>query len=179
MCLATSGAEGHPTARMVLLRGLDDRGLRFYTSYFSRKGRELSETRSRRMRLLVGYARTPSARRRIGNPALRGRVRRVLRIAAARPPPRRLGIRTERAGRFARDARRTLRAFPRPLRGRRSPAPALVGRLPDRAGSFRILARPPQPLTRSRGILARRRFVDHPPAIAMSRRWAEGTLSSS
>jgi pyridoxamine 5'-phosphate oxidase len=43
MCLATSGAEGHPRARMVLLRGLDDRGLRFYTSYFSRKGRELSE----------------------------------------------------------------------------------------------------------------------------------------
>jgi pyridoxamine 5'-phosphate oxidase len=43
MCAATSGGQGHPTARMVLLRGLDDRGLRFYTSYFSRKGRELSE----------------------------------------------------------------------------------------------------------------------------------------
>ena len=28
---------------MVLLRGLDERGLRFYTSYFSRKGRELTE----------------------------------------------------------------------------------------------------------------------------------------
>jgi pyridoxamine 5'-phosphate oxidase len=43
MCVATSGAEGRPTARMVLMRGLDERGLRFYTSYFSRKGRELSE----------------------------------------------------------------------------------------------------------------------------------------
>ena len=43
MCLATADAAGHPSARMVLLRGLDDRGLRFYTSYFSRKGRELSE----------------------------------------------------------------------------------------------------------------------------------------
>jgi pyridoxamine 5'-phosphate oxidase len=43
MCLATADAAGKPSARMVLLRGLDDRGLRFYTSYFSRKGRELSE----------------------------------------------------------------------------------------------------------------------------------------
>ena len=43
MCLATVGPGGRPSARMVLLRGLDDRGLRFYTSYFSRKGRELSE----------------------------------------------------------------------------------------------------------------------------------------
>jgi pyridoxamine 5'-phosphate oxidase len=40
MCLATC-AGGRPSARMVLLRGLDDRGLSFYTSYFSRKGVEL------------------------------------------------------------------------------------------------------------------------------------------
>ncbi len=43
MCLATADASGEPSARMVLLRGLDDRGLVFYTSYFSRKGRELTE----------------------------------------------------------------------------------------------------------------------------------------
>lgn len=43
MCVATADAAGHPSARMVLLRGLDDRGLIFYTSYFSRKGRELIE----------------------------------------------------------------------------------------------------------------------------------------
>lgn len=43
MCLATAGAQGRPSARMVLLRGLDGRGLRFYTSYCSRKGRDLSE----------------------------------------------------------------------------------------------------------------------------------------
>lgn len=42
MCLATADG-GRPSARIVLLRGLDERGLRFYTSYFSRKGRELSE----------------------------------------------------------------------------------------------------------------------------------------
>jgi pyridoxamine 5'-phosphate oxidase len=43
MCLATCDAQNRPSARMVLLRGLDDRGLRFYTSYESRKARELAE----------------------------------------------------------------------------------------------------------------------------------------
>jgi len=43
MCLATLGPLGRPSARMVLLRGLDERGLRFFTSYGSRKGRELAE----------------------------------------------------------------------------------------------------------------------------------------
>ncbi|HZV77150.1 MAG TPA: pyridoxamine 5'-phosphate oxidase [Candidatus Babeliales bacterium] len=43
MCLATADAQARPSARVVLLRGLDQRGLRFYTSYLSRKGRELAE----------------------------------------------------------------------------------------------------------------------------------------
>ncbi len=42
MCLGTADGQGRPSARMVLLRGLDDRGLRFYTSYESRKGRDLA-----------------------------------------------------------------------------------------------------------------------------------------
>ncbi len=41
MCVATADSAARPSARIVLLRGLDDRGLRFYTSYESRKGREL------------------------------------------------------------------------------------------------------------------------------------------
>ncbi|MGE3805514.1 MAG: pyridoxamine 5'-phosphate oxidase [Gemmataceae bacterium] len=41
MTLATSTAEGSPSARMVLLRGFDERGFVFYTCYESRKGREL------------------------------------------------------------------------------------------------------------------------------------------
>jgi pyridoxamine 5'-phosphate oxidase len=41
MCVATADAGGQPSARVVLLRGLDDRGLIFYTSYFSRKARQL------------------------------------------------------------------------------------------------------------------------------------------
>jgi len=39
--LATTDAEGQPSARLVLLRGIDQRGFVFFTNYNSRKGREL------------------------------------------------------------------------------------------------------------------------------------------
>jgi len=45
MNLATSGAGGRPSARIVLLKGVDERGFVFYTNYSSRKGREIAETR--------------------------------------------------------------------------------------------------------------------------------------
>lgn len=41
MALATTTLEGRPSARMVLLKGFDERGFVFYTNYESRKGREL------------------------------------------------------------------------------------------------------------------------------------------
>ncbi|HEY4564652.1 MAG TPA: pyridoxamine 5'-phosphate oxidase [Thermoanaerobaculia bacterium] len=43
MTLATADREGRPSARVVLLKGLDERGLVFYTNYDSRKGQELAE----------------------------------------------------------------------------------------------------------------------------------------
>lgn len=42
MCLATAAPDAHPSARMVLLKGVDERGFVFYTDYRSRKGRELA-----------------------------------------------------------------------------------------------------------------------------------------
>ena len=39
--LATVDDRGHPDARVLLLRGLDERGLAFYTNYRSSKGRQL------------------------------------------------------------------------------------------------------------------------------------------
>jgi len=41
MTLATTGRDGRPAARTVLLKGCDGRGFVFYTNYESRKGREL------------------------------------------------------------------------------------------------------------------------------------------
>ena len=41
MTLATVDAEGMPNARMVLLKGTDDRGFVFYSNTESQKGREL------------------------------------------------------------------------------------------------------------------------------------------
>jgi pyridoxamine 5'-phosphate oxidase len=41
MTLATATPDGRPSARVVLLRGLDERGLTFFTSRTSRKGDEL------------------------------------------------------------------------------------------------------------------------------------------
>jgi pyridoxamine 5'-phosphate oxidase len=43
MTLATADRQGRPSARVVLLKGLDERGFIFYTNYNSRKGRELEE----------------------------------------------------------------------------------------------------------------------------------------
>jgi len=43
MTLATADGDGAPSARIVLLKGADERGLRFFTNYESRKARELAE----------------------------------------------------------------------------------------------------------------------------------------
>jgi pyridoxamine 5'-phosphate oxidase len=42
MTLATVGETGRPSTRVVLLKGLDERGLVWFTNYESRKGRELA-----------------------------------------------------------------------------------------------------------------------------------------
>lgn len=41
MTLATAAADGAPSARIVLLKGVDERGFVFFTNYDSRKGNEL------------------------------------------------------------------------------------------------------------------------------------------
>ena len=46
MTLATLSAQGKPIARMVLLKGLDEKGFVFYTNYDSAKGKQLTETDS-------------------------------------------------------------------------------------------------------------------------------------
>jgi pyridoxamine 5'-phosphate oxidase len=43
MALATVGKDGQPSVRMVLLKGIDQKGFCFYTNMESRKGRELAD----------------------------------------------------------------------------------------------------------------------------------------
>ncbi|HLO95559.1 MAG TPA: pyridoxamine 5'-phosphate oxidase [Burkholderiaceae bacterium] len=42
MTLATVGEDGRPSTRIVLIKGVDERGIVWYTNYDSRKGRELA-----------------------------------------------------------------------------------------------------------------------------------------
>lgn len=42
MTLATADARGRPSARIVLLKGVDEKGFLFFTNYESRKGLELA-----------------------------------------------------------------------------------------------------------------------------------------
>jgi pyridoxamine 5'-phosphate oxidase len=44
MTVATVGIDGQPSARVVLLRGYDERGFTFFTNYESHKGHELAHT---------------------------------------------------------------------------------------------------------------------------------------
>lgn len=44
MAVATVGADGQPSVRMVLLKGHDERGFVFYTNYESRKATQIFET---------------------------------------------------------------------------------------------------------------------------------------
>jgi pyridoxamine 5'-phosphate oxidase len=44
VALATASPEGHPSVRMVLAKGFDDRGFKFHTGHGSRKAQELGAT---------------------------------------------------------------------------------------------------------------------------------------
>jgi pyridoxamine 5'-phosphate oxidase len=43
MTLATASQEGRPSARIVLMKSADERGIGFFTNYASRKGKELAQ----------------------------------------------------------------------------------------------------------------------------------------
>ena len=133
VCLATVDAAGQPDARMVLLKGFDERGFRFFTNEGSAKGAQLAGSPAA---ALVFYWRELDRQVRV-----RGRVERVApsesdEYFASRP-------RESMVGAWASPQSEAL-AGPRrarapggggrvPLRGRgRSPA-ALLGRLPGRS----------------------------------------------
>ena len=70
MTLATADAGGRPSARTVLLKGVDERGFIFFTNYESRKGKELLS--NPQAALVFHWAREP--RRQV---LVQGRVERL------------------------------------------------------------------------------------------------------
>jgi len=88
MTLATVDADGNPSARIVLLKGADERGFTFFTNYASRKGRDLA---ARARAALLFY--WPELERQI---RIEGAVTRVdagesTQYFAGRPRPSQLG----------------------------------------------------------------------------------------
>src|SRR3546814_20132659 len=59
MALATVGEDGMPSCRMVLLKGYDAQGFVFYTTYESRKGRQLLAIGKAALRFLWKSLRRP------------------------------------------------------------------------------------------------------------------------
>ena len=102
MTLATVDDDGLPSCRYVLLRGVDERGFRFFTNYRSAKARDLDATRPGRADVGLARAAPLDARDRPGPAAARRGERRVLRLAPARQPDRGVGVAAERGHRESR-----------------------------------------------------------------------------
>ena len=157
MTLGTVDADGTPDARIVLVRGADERGFAFYTN--SRQRQEPPARSARRRVGGVQLARSappgPGARPR--RAARRPpRATPTSRRASAPEPDRRVGVAAERGD------RRPGRARP-PRRRRRGALPGIgraastaLGRVAAGPGGFRVLAGPPEPSPRSPPLPPRR-----------------------
>ena len=154
VALATATADGAPSVRMVLLKGADEQGLLFFTSYESRKGRELAE--NPRAAILIHM---PGRQIRVEGPVERVPTRRVGRVLgdeAAGQPDRGDGLEPERADRVARGARGAVRR-PRPVASGRVAQARALGRLPARPRVVRVLGAPREPPARPHPLPPRRR----------------------
>ena len=167
MVVATVSGDGLPSSRMVLLKGVDEGGFRFFTNLGSRKGAELSA--NHRCSLLFPWHALERQVRVDGvAEELRPRGRRgVLRDPAAGRPARRLGLAPVQRGALAPGARRGVRRDGGALPRRGAPA-GLVGRVrrgPRRRG---VLAGTAGPDARPAGVPAYRARLDHVQARALN-----------
>jgi pyridoxamine 5'-phosphate oxidase len=121
--LATAAADGQPSARMVLVKGLDDGIFRFFTNYESRKAAELAGNP-----LAALLFHWPGRQARIEGVAWpRRRVRHLLRFETTRQPPERGGLAAEPPGGVTRRPRGGRRAHARAVPRRRRPRPETWG----------------------------------------------------
>ncbi len=88
MTLATVDADGAPNARMVLLKGADERGFVFYTNMESQKGRELD---SRPVAALVFHWKSSNRQVRVRGPVERVTAQEADAYFATRPKQAQIG----------------------------------------------------------------------------------------
>jgi hypothetical protein len=152
MVLSTVDEDGRPSARYVLLKGVDDRGFVFYTNLESRKARALA---AHPFAALTFYW-PPESQVRI-----EGTVERVADadadayFATARIPDRRLGLGAERAAGVAGGARRAGRGRRSAFRRHRGGASAVLERIPRRRHLDRVLDAGCRPAPRARRLPTR------------------------
>jgi pyridoxamine 5'-phosphate oxidase len=119
MALATAGRDGRPSVRLVLLKGIDDRGIRFFTNYESRKGRELAAN----PRAAVAIHWQPLGRQiRMEGPVERLAPHESDAYFGSRPPGSRIGALASRQGTVL-DDRETLEALAAELTARYGDGP--------------------------------------------------------
>jgi hypothetical protein len=97
MTLATATPDGRPSARMVLLKQVDQDGFVFYTNYRSAKASQLGRKSLRRTGFLLDSARSPGACRGQCHEGFGGGVARILSHAAARESDWGVGFGAERS----------------------------------------------------------------------------------
>ena len=154
MALATATPDGAPSVRMLLLKGVDERGLVFYSHRTSRKGRELEA--NPQAALLFHWS--PLGRQ----VRVEGRVERVSAdesdsYFATRPRDAQLGALASRQSEplgsrasWTSGSQRSRATWAKArCRGRH------VGRLPARAGGLGVLAAPREPSPRPLPLRAR------------------------
>ena len=137
-------------------RRVDERGFVFYTNYESRKGRELLASRRAAMcfhwQPLETQVRVEGTRR----DGERRRGRRLLRVAGARQPDRRVGVAPEPAdARTPSDLDARVAEVEQRFAGRAGAAAAALVRLPHRAGAHRVLEEHAEPAARAARVHAR------------------------
>ena len=166
MALATATADGAPSVRFVLLKGIDARGVEFFTNYESRKARELIAN----PRAALAVLWKPLQRQvRLEGPVEVLTPEESDAYFATRSRGSQLGAWASRQSevdpgpRVARGAAgRDGRVVPGV-----GPAPAALGRLPVGPVRDRVLGGPPEPPARPRGVPPRRGRLDRAPSVAL------------
>ena len=159
MALATASADGMPSVRFVLLKGIDDRGVEFFTNYESRKGSELIAN----PRAALAVLWKPLQRQvRLEGPVEVLTPEESDAYFASRSRGSQLGAWASQQSEVIPDREwleARLAEVDARVPGDRS-ATAALGRVPAAALGRRVLGGPPEPPARPRGVPARRGRLD-------------------